>query len=1411
MKHKIALMLVLALCLTVMSILPLAAHATETETVPPCAECDYPSDPDIYIDELYHAYKCRVCGNQKQELHDDGEGSIIYNHVEGTQTHTQWCMMCLNAVSDAIACTRSDIPRDFNEDGHAYACTQCNTPLSDYEAHTEGTLEHDEYSHWKQCTVCESEIIYGDHEDHLAWRATESGHEQYCTICGYVSETGQHEAGNEFVKIENGWHSPKCNTCGEIMQDAYQCTYADGYQTVDDQYHGRLCTVCNELSTTGAHTSETYGETDDKTQHYKYCETCGYSGTPENHSWSEWRNTSAGCERNCSVCHKYETLEHDIQYAGYGNSNGCVYLCTRGCGSIKYEEHTPAAEYTEVIDGEDAMHAILCTKCSYVLPGAGVHQGNGEYYQTEDGTQHYEKCETCGMNCDYSNHDIRVKADDKSTHSYACFFCGYVESKVPHRAVPGQTCVDCGEYVPWCISCYESNGEAVDQLVYKSADVDGLTLHSQYCEHGVEYPFGSAHEPNWYYKSMGDAGHQLVCRSCNLTNGEVVAHDGDLSYYPTNSGQVHSVCCDTCWGPSNVTEACMPEYDYVDATYHEQRCSLCYMSIEGTQAEHVHDGTYVDFNSEGHTKHCGVCVNNDGYGESIPHTAGTQLMEHPDYDGHGYTCTDCGRFMTFDGHEYKNTQLSEDGTQHIATCVCGKTDVHNLSTNNGIFKTAGAAGHYLCCDVCKVPVGNPVPHDADTWHSSDSNGHWLECSNCAGDTTYVQISGHTYGTEFGKIDDTYHGYACIVCGHVNEEGKSEHVPSGEYGSMNWTGTLGHANICALCQYSYGDIEPHAPSAEIEGGWGSGHGLHCTICWDMVDPDALEPHVPGGEYECWDEEGHYELCGVCGAELEEMEPHDYDGFVYNWGGEHWVICSKCEYYHYVENCTMGDTPVYKDPDCHVYVCTKCGGEDWYEHNYDYDNIVYTQIDEYNHKYTVTCLECGCSATFTEYHLTLCDSTECYSCGAKNVVSHNAFDYHTFGDWVITAEGHQQYCTKCGTAAYANGAHFRYCGEEVCAYCNAPYTGDKVEHDYNSGESIIDDAGHWQLCACGAKSEDYFWPHEVSCGDESGICSMCGNSYPELVVYHWYSSEENEKYDANKHWYICENCGEVYGEEKHANECYRYGQPCWCGYEFPEGTEFEHYVNKEYEGNGTKHWNVCRWCWEMVVGDHVPSAADASKCAVCGLTIDKNDDTPAPTPAPHKHSSRETRIEPTCTEHGYVIITCHTCDEQLDSWRLLAKGHNMSDGVCTVCGYTEPKPEVDPEVVPEAETPTPVIEEVKIEAAAESEAVVPVNAELIVEAPVVEVKVEVAPGVEVKAEKVYDIKLVVENEEVAPGGAVKIAIAIAEEEIASFEGKVLMLLREDGTLVEVEYEIVDGQLVFITEELGMFVLVDAPKAE
>ncbi len=46
---------------------------------------------------------------------------------------------------------------------------------------------------------------------------------------------------------------------------------------------------------------------------------------------------------------------------------------------------------------------------------------------------------------------------------------------------------------------------------------------------------------------------------------------------------------------------------------------------------------------------------------------------------------------------------------------------------------------------------------------------------------------------------------------------------------------------------------------------------------------------------------------------------------------------------------------------------------------------------------------------------------------------------------------------------------------------------------------------------------------------------------------------------------------------------------------------------------------------------------------------------------------------------------------------------------------------------------------------------------------------------------------------------------EKTLAALEGKVLMLMHEDGTLIEVEYEIIDGESVFLTDELGVFLLM------
>ena len=69
----------------------------------------------------------------------------------------------------------------------------------------------------------------------------------------------------------------------------------------------------------------------------------------------------------------------------------------------------------------------------------------------------------------------------------------------------------------------------------------------------------------------------------------------------------------------------------------------------------------------------------------------------------------------------------------------------------------------------------------------------------------------------------------------------------------------------------------------------------------------------------------------------------------------------------------------------------------------------------------------------------------------------------------------------------------------------------------------------------------------------------------------------------------------------------------------------------------------------------------------------------------------------------------------------------------------------------------------------------------------------------------------EQSIQPLGKVRLSIPMDAETAAAMEGKKLMLLREDGTLLEIEYEIIDGQIVFITEELGVFLLMEGISAE
>jgi len=159
-------------------------------------------------------------------------------------------------------------------------------------------------------------------------------------------------------------------------------------------------------------------------------------------------------------------------------------------------------------------------------------------------------------------------------------------------------------------------------------------------------------------------------------------------------------------------------------------------------------------------------------------------------------------------------------------------------------------------------------------------------------------------------------------------------------------------------------------------------------------------------------------------------------------------------------------------------------------------------------------------------------------------------------------------------------------------------------------------------------------------------------------------------------------------------------------------------------------------------------------------------------------------------------------------------SMRCSVCTLCGYTvytlaEPVltlPEAGnaEEVQVEAEVTVTRVETAVVETVAEDEEAVPADAVLVVNEATFEVPVEILPEAQVK--KVFAVNILQEGQSIQPTAAVRIRIPVEEKEVSELEGKKLVLMQADGTLVEIPYEIINGELVFETELMGVFLLVD-----
>ena len=258
-----------------------------------------------------------------------------------------------------------------------------------------------------------------------------------------------------------------------------------------------------------------------------------------------------------------------------------------------------------------------------------------------------------------------------------------------------------------------------------------------------------------------------------------------------------------------------------------------------------------------------------------------------------------------------------------------------------------------------------------------------------------------------------------------------------------------------------------------------------------------------------------------------------------------------------------------------------------------------------------------------------------------------------------------CRCCGMVQDCPHAHTTYKDLEdgthilLCEDCQAAI-GDPLPHNWTYDAGDTEDS---HVCAeCGA-AERHFWKevegtNTATC-TEPGVrtvkCSICGMEKEEEVEAKGHTMDNRWNNTASEHYQKCSTCGEEFGRGSHE-------------YVYEPGIGWEDYA--------------CRICGELheflCGGTLTIQEATCQKivyhCDSCGYdmtkpgTFDEYHDyvdgicqycgAEDPDHVPHEHDYHEThRVDPTCTEDGYIEYTCDCGDSHTDP--LPATGHSWGE--------------------------------------------------------------------------------------------------------------------------------------------------------
>ena len=273
-----------------------------------------------------------------------------------------------------------------------------------------------------------------------------------------------------------------------------------------------------------------------------------------------------------------------------------------------------------------------------------------------------------------------------------------------------------------------------------------------------------------------------------------------------------------------------------------------------------------------------------------------------------------------------------------------------------------------------------------------------------------------------------------------------------------------------------------------------------------------------------------------------------------------------------------------------------------------------------------------------------------------------------------------CRCCGMVQDCPHAHMTYKDLEdgthilLCEDCQAAI-GDPLPHNWTYAAGDTEDS---HVCAeCGA-AERHFWKevegtNTATC-TEPGVrtvrCSVCGMEKEEEAEAKGHTLDNRWNHTALEHYQKCSTCGEEFDRGNHE---YTYSED-WDEYE----CRICHVLHEEICGGALTiqeatcqrivyHCDSCGYdMTKPGTFDEYHDYVDGF-CRYCGAED--------PDHVPHEHAYHETqRVEPTCTEDGYVEYTCDCGDSHTDP--LPATGHSWGEWMpagdgeevryCGVCG-------------------------------------------------------------------------------------------------------------------------------------------------